>query len=105
MRVLVWLGLGVLVYLALRSRARTMQQNMRNSMRAEFEAQSRAGATSAPPGTRAVAPAENMVACAYCQVYLPASEALGQSNQHFCCEEHSRLFATAAPHRADTPTE
>jgi len=35
-----------------------------------------------------VAPAENMVACAYCGVFLPQSEALEESDAWYCCAAH-----------------
>ncbi len=87
MRLLGWLVLGVLVFLALRSRTRTMKDNLRASMQAEFDAQS-----AAKPAAPSSAPVENMVSCAYCQLYLPVSEALTYAEHEFCCEEHLRLF-------------
>ncbi|PRC91381.1 PP0621 family protein [Solimicrobium silvestre] len=93
MRWLVWLVLGLLVYLAVRSRAKTLQENFRNSARAEFDAQ--AGA-SAQPAAKPSSPIENMVACSYCQLYLPASEAISANDHYFCCEEHAQYYSNAS---------
>jgi len=85
MRLLVWLVLAALVYLAIRSKARSMRENIRNAARAEFEAQ-------AATQKKATTTPENMVACEYCHIYLPASEAVSvvtpSSSQFFCSEEH-----------------
>lgn len=92
MRVLIWLVLACLVYFAVRSKVRSMQQNMRESVRAEFEAQAATQKTAA-------APAEDMVACTHCHVYLPASEAVKlvtpSTNQFFCSEDHLRIHNRA----------
>ena len=34
---------------------------------------------------------ENMVACAYCRLRLPESEAVAVSGKFFCSDEHRRL--------------
>jgi len=106
MRLLFWLLLAVIVYFAIRSRARSMQQNLRRS--AEFQAQAamrRAGGQQATQAaSQPVAPAEKMVECSHCHVYLPTSEAIQSppqlaptsERQFFCCEEHLRLHSTAA---------
>jgi hypothetical protein len=82
MRLLIWLALGVIVFFA-----------MRNAAKAEFEAQ-------ASLQKQASAPPENMVACDYCHIYLPASEAVmvvkPSLKQFFCSEEHLRLHAGGA---------
>ena len=93
MRLLIWLALAVIVFFAIRSKLRSMRDNMRNAAKAEFEAQ-------ADIQKQASAPPENMVACAYCQIYLPASEAVKvvtpSSSQFFCSEDHLRLHAGGA---------
>ncbi len=98
MRWLTWLALGILVYLALRTKARDMQENSRSQHRRAQSSHSES-AWSEMPGSAPERPsaavsasaAETMVACAYCEVYFPASEAITSAGQHFCCEEHARL--------------
>jgi len=93
MRLLIWLALALIVYFAIRSKIRSMREEMRASVKSEFEA-----ASASQNQQRAAVPAENMVACGYCQLYLPASEAIHlqtpTSAQFFCCEEHLRMHAT-----------
>ncbi len=40
--------------------------------------------------------AEDMVNCAYCGVYLPKSEAVGNHDKYFCCNEHSHLYINSS---------
>ncbi|AEJ02149.1 hypothetical protein Nit79A3_2377 [Nitrosomonas sp. Is79A3] len=40
--------------------------------------------------------AEDMVNCAYCGVYLPKTEAVGNHNKYFCCNEHSHLYINSS---------
>jgi len=101
MRVMIWLILALIVYLAIKSKARRMQENMRNAVKAEFEAQAanqdQAQQTQARQPRNSV-PVENMVACAHCQIYLPASEAVHlttpDSELFFCSEAHLRLHSS-----------
>lgn len=39
---------------------------------------------------------EDMVNCSYCGVYLPKSEAVGNHNKYFCCDEHSHLYINSS---------
>lgn len=100
MRVLIWLLLALIVYLAVRSKARRMKENMRNAVKAEFEAQAGSQAQQTRP-QRNSAPVENMVACAHCQIYLPASEAVHLTTPNsalfFCSEAHLRLHSSQSP--------
>jgi uncharacterized protein len=82
MKLLMWLALGLIVYWALRNQIKRQQQRGHT----QFEQHSK----------NTSAPVENMVACAYCQLYLPASEAIhdSSSNQYFCSEEHAKLHAS-----------
>jgi uncharacterized protein len=41
---------------------------------------------------RARADAERMVGCRQCGVHLPISEAIEADGNHFCSEEHRRMF-------------
>jgi len=34
--------------------------------------------------------AMNMVACDYCGIHLPQSEAVSQEDHYYCCKEHAR---------------
>jgi len=98
MRLLLWLVMGLIVYFAIRSKVRRMREEMRAAVKAEFDA----GAANQNQHQnqnpqRAAIPAEDMVACAHCHLYLPASEAIHlqspSSGQFFCCEEHLRMHA------------
>lgn len=40
--------------------------------------------------------AEDMVNCSYCGVYLPKSEAVGNHDKYFCCDEHSHLYINSS---------
>ena len=40
--------------------------------------------------------AEDMVNCSYCGVYLPKSEAVGNHDKYFCCNEHSHLYINSS---------
>ena len=50
----------------------------------------RGSASRRPPSVRGP---EQMVVCARCGVYVPASEALATDGQFFCNEQHRRLWA------------
>lgn len=71
MKLLAWLLLGILVFWALRSK--------------------KTGITEKKAGTPHLDAPELMVKCAHCGVYLPASEAIAQSGELFCSEEHRHL--------------
>ena len=109
-----WLALGFLVYFALKSKSRTMQDNGRSSRPGWSHREDGTGSASSRQadsgnasaaealfgsvaGTRAGVArkaAEEMVQCAHCQLYVPVSEAVsGRVGAdavllHFCCEEH-----------------
>lgn len=92
MRLLVWLLLAILVYWALRNRSKGVKENLRKAWDDKFNNAQAGGATQ--PGRKASAQIENMVACEFCQIYLPASEAIdfttSSSVHYFCCEEHAK---------------
>jgi hypothetical protein len=97
MRVLIWLLFILIVFLAVKSRLKAMQQDIRNAAREEFEAQAK---------QRPAAPTENMVACAHCNVYLPASEAVQMvtpSSQHYFCSEAHLKALSHSPATPDSP--
>lgn len=76
MRVLVWIALAVLVYLALRKKINSAQQSTKQ----------------APPPAKTSA-GETMLACATCQVFIPASEAVMRGDIAYCCAEHASQSA------------
>jgi uncharacterized protein len=39
---------------------------------------------------------EDMVRCAYCDIYLPKGEAIDHRDEFFCCREHYRLRVNAS---------
>jgi len=44
-----------------------------------------------PPGKPSIA---KMVACAYCGVHVPETEAIRNGEKMYCCEEHRRKAPT-----------
>ncbi|HZX27043.1 MAG TPA: PP0621 family protein [Telluria sp.] len=72
-RLLFWIGLAVLVYMALRSRFRSVSGPAQQG-----------GKPAAPP------PAEAMACCAHCHIYFPASEAVRADGLDYCCPAHVR---------------
>lgn len=85
MRILFWLGLLVLIILALKKK---MQPPRAGSGSSGYPG-SPAGPESAGP--RNTESAETMVCCAHCQIYLPASEAVQRGGQVYCSQEHADL--------------
>lgn len=75
MKLLAWLLLGILVIWALRSK--------------------KASVTEKTVETRHLDTPELMVKCAHCGVYLPASEAITQSGELFCSDEHCHLHSSS----------
>jgi len=73
-RLLFWIGLAVLVVMAIRSKLRAITPK-------------------APPAARrarAEQPAERMTSCAHCGLYFPASEAVSADGRDYCCPAHVR---------------
>lgn len=75
MRILVWLALAVLVYLALRKQALRSRQ-------------SREQGPDVKQGS-----GEAMLPCAVCSVFIPESEAIVRHGQAFCCDDHANRGA------------
>ncbi len=75
MKLLAWLLLVILVIWALRSK--------------------KSGVTDKMPEKQHLGAPELMVKCAHCGVYLPASEAITQSGELFCSEEHRHLHLSS----------
>ena len=84
MRFIITIVLVGLLYLVLRHFLRQFIRNLANNGAAGQQVPGRTGAPR---------PEENMVQCAHCGVYLPASEAITQQGQHWCSSEHARLGA------------
>ena len=87
MRILFWIGLLVLVVLAIRSKLRSMIPK---------DAEPGQGAQSGHPLRSAAQPepeGEAMACCAHCHVYFPASEAVRADGLAYCSPAHVRLPA------------
>lgn len=80
MKLLLWLGLIVLVILAL-------QKKLRGGRAGNAEGVS--GAAQAAAKNESAA--ETMVCCAHCQVYIPASEAVCRGQKSYCSAAHADL--------------
>ncbi len=73
MKLVVWLIFIVLVILAIRKKAKPLVTSMSNE-------------ASAVPQEPV---AENMVSCAHCHIYLPASEAVHRGVDVYCSVAHA----------------
>ncbi|PXX43955.1 PP0621 family protein [Undibacterium pigrum] len=78
MRMLFWLGLLVLIILALKKKMQPPKRPVATS-------------TSTDTHPHSASSAETMVCCAHCQIYLPASEAVQRGEQMYCSKEHADL--------------
>lgn len=102
MKLVMWLLLGLLVYWALRVHAKHHRAKFRDHLRSS--AQEAAQTNSSPPSSKSSATPEKMVACAYCQIYLPISEAVrfpsgtSTTGAYFCCEEHAKVHSPVTNH-------
>lgn len=86
MKLLMWLVLAVLVILAIRKKAKPLTQDSMRSRDAEM-----ASGVASDRTATAASPAETMVCCAHCQIYLPASEAIIKGQQTYCSSAHADL--------------
>jgi uncharacterized protein len=84
-RILFWIGLLVLIVLAVRSKLRAMTPP--DPVRRDDPRQR--SAASAEPG----AEIEAMACCAHCHLYFPASEAVRADGLAYCSPAHVRLPA------------
>lgn len=84
MRLLMWLGLAVLVYFAVR---KSFRANQPPSNQAQTE--ETAWGDNTFPQSSGSKRVEAMLNCAYCQVFFPSSEAVLRDSQQFCCAEHA----------------
>jgi len=90
-RLLFWIALIILVVMAIRSKLRAAV--------AARGFDSQAGQGGMPAGAAHVQPrveeSERMTSCAHCGLFFPASEAVHQGGQDFCCEAHARQPAAS----------
>jgi len=80
MRILFWLGLLVLIILALKKKMQPPKNPVATS-----------STTNTDTNPHSASSAESMVCCAHCQIYLPASEAVQRGEQMYCSKEHADL--------------
>ena len=80
MRILFWLGVLVLVVLAVRSKLRSL-------------APKDPPPSAAPGGGGSAIEGEAMTSCAHCHMYFPASEAVRADGLEYCSPAHVRLPA------------
>jgi len=78
MKLVVWMVLIVLVVLAIRKKSKPLSTSSADGVGAS------ARSSSEPV-------AESMVCCAYCQLYLPASEAVVRGSHSYCSTAHADL--------------
>ena len=88
MRLLLWLLLGFLVYLAIR---KNIQSTTSKKPGPTWSSDEQESAQAAHPSA-SDKPSETMVACAQCQVFIPSSEAVRRGTLVFCCDEHAQQF-------------
>ena len=84
MKVLIWLGLALLVLLALRKKVRTGMMPP-----------SGGAGRNAPAGhvNQPVESGESMVCCAHCAIYVPVSESVSRDGKSYCCKAHAEQSA------------
>lgn len=68
---------------------------------ADPNARQKSGSPFSRGASKPAALPEPMVRCAYCDTYLPVSEATTSGGQHFCHPRHAHDFATRAAQRGD----
>jgi len=86
-RLLFWIALIILVVMAIRGK-------LRAAVAARgFDPHAGQGGAAPAGGARPqarVEEVERMTSCAHCGLYFPASEAVHQGGQDYCCEAHAR---------------
>lgn len=81
-RILFWIGLLILVVLAVRSKLRSMAPKDPGPLQRTPEANAAADSQ-----------IEAMACCAHCHLYFPASEAVRADGLEYCSPAHARLPA------------
>ncbi len=92
MRMLMWLGLAVLVYLAIRKSVKAKQPPSNTTRNASENWTDDSYGTDRPRGRGAESShqqSEAMLSCEHCHVYFPASEVVLRGTQQFCSIEHA----------------
>jgi uncharacterized protein len=88
MKLLLWLGLAVLVYMAVRKNFRSkVPRSNRQSESARSDTNQWADEQFSTAASSKQA--ETMLSCAHCQVYFPASEAVVRGELNYCSVEHA----------------
>jgi uncharacterized protein len=82
-RVLFWLALALLVYFAIRSKIKQSQRKQQQQQREQQPQR--------PSPQRQVAAPEEMLCCAQCGVYFPASENVPANGRDYCSPAHAPL--------------
>lgn len=91
MRLLMWLGLAVLVYLAIRKSLQAKQPptNSTQDTAANWSDEPFGANRSTGSTQQGRQQSEAMLSCEHCHVYFPASEAVLRGTQQFCSIEHA----------------
>lgn len=91
MRMLMWLGLAVLVYLAIRKSFKAKQPPTNSAQDATANWSDDPYVSDRPPSRseQGRQQSEAMLSCEHCHVYFPASEAVLRGTQQFCSIEHA----------------
>lgn len=95
MKLLLWLGLAVLVYLALRKNFRSNIPPANRSSESA-RADSNQWADEQFTSSTTAKQAETMLSCAHCQVYFPASEVVVRGELNYCSAEHADAASKAS---------
>ncbi|CAN5763986.1 hypothetical protein BH11PSE12_BH11PSE12_30930 [soil metagenome] len=102
MRALLWLILAVLVIVALRKKTQLPSSMWQSGRAPQAEPASESEAPVPPMAASTTGSAdtsdtivdgkvEKMLCCTYCQLYIPASEAIIRDEKVFCCAAHAKL--------------
>ncbi len=101
-KLLVWVALIALVWLAFRLIAISQRRSERSARDAPSGAD-RAGATRR--GKSREVPGESIVPCAHCGLYLPESDALRDDGNTYCSRAHRDAHRQAVRSERDTRGE
>ena len=98
MKALMWLILAVLVIVALRKKTQLPSPMWQPGRAPQAEPEApvppmAASTTGAADTSDAImeGKVEKMLCCAYCQLYIPASEAIIHNEKVFCCAAQAKL--------------
>ena len=98
MRALMWLILALLVIVALRKKTQLPSSMWQSGRAPQSEPEApvppmAASTTGTVDSSDTIVDGkvEKMLCCAYCQLYIPASEAIIRNEKVFCCAAHAKL--------------